>query len=128
LAAGAGAAHPAGIAGPGRPPQKPRAATASVSVEDLVKGFHPADWMRCVLRDSTRGPLRVDLAHRRVWLWDGEEAVARCWHPVVRREVGSPKTIKYSLSNVPADTPLPRLGRMQGQRHWVERIFEDAKG
>ena len=23
--------------------------------------------------DGTRGELRVDIAHRRVWLWDGEE-------------------------------------------------------
>ena len=28
---------------------------------------------------------------------------------VVRREVGSPKTIKYSLSNAPADTPRGAL-------------------
>ena len=112
----------------GRPPQKPKAAMASVTVEDLVKGLHHADWVRCVLRDSTRGPLQVDVAQRRVWVWDGEEAAARCWHLVVRREVGSPKTIKYSLSNAPAETPLLRLGQMQGQRYWVERTFEDAKG
>jgi hypothetical protein len=31
------------------------------------------DWTRCFLRASTRGELRVDIAHRRVWLWDGEE-------------------------------------------------------
>ena len=42
-------------------------------------------------------------------------------------EVGSPNTIKYTLSNAPADTPLLLLGQMQGQR-WVERTFEDAKG
>jgi hypothetical protein len=72
--------------------------------------------------------LRVDLAHRRVWLWDGEEAGPRCWHLIVRREAGSPKTLKYTLSNAPADTPLLRLGQMQGQRYWVERTFEDAKG
>jgi hypothetical protein len=42
--------------------------------------------------------------------------------------VGSPKTIKYTLSNAPADTPLLRLAQMQGQRYWVERTFEDAKG
>jgi hypothetical protein len=28
----------------------------------------------------------------------------------------------------PADTPVLRLGQMQGQRYWVERAFEDAKG
>ena len=60
--------------------------------------------------------------------WDGEEAAPRCWHLIVRREVGSPKTIKYTLSNAPADTPLLRLAQMQGQRYWVERTFEDAKG
>ena len=47
---------------------------------------------------------------------------------IVRREVGSPNTIKYTLSNAPADTPLLRLAQMQGQRYWVERTFEDAKG
>jgi hypothetical protein len=83
---------------------------------------------RCTLRESTRGPLRVDIAHRRVWVWDGAEAAARCWHLVVRREVGAPKTIKYSLSNAPADTKLERLAQMQGGRYWVERAFEDAKG
>ena len=119
---------PPAVSGRGRPPHKPKAATVPLTVEDLVKGFRPSDWVRCVLRDSTRGPLRADLAHRRVWLWDGDEAAARCWHLVVRREVGSPKTIKYSLSNAPADTPLLRLGQMQGQRYWVERTFEDAKG
>ena len=53
---------------------------------------------------------------------------ARCWHLVVRREVGSPETIKYSLSNAPENTPLLRLAQMQGHRYWVERAFEDAKG
>lgn len=97
-------------------------------MESLVKEFDAADWARCVLRDCTRGQLRVDLAHRRVWLWDGEEDAPRCWHLVVRREVKSDKTIKYTLSNARADTPLLRLGQMQGGRYWVERTFEDAKG
>ena len=114
--------------GRGRPAKKQQASAAPVTVESLVSGFVREDWTRRILRDSTRGPLRVDIAHRRVWVWDGEEAAARCWHLIVRREVGSPKTIKYTLSNAPADTPLLRLAQMQGQRYWVERAFEDAKG
>jgi hypothetical protein len=97
-------------------------------VQTLVAGFGADDWSRCILRESTRGPLRVDIAHRRVWVWDGAEAAARCWHLVVRREVRAPKKIKYSLSNAPADTRLERLAAMQGGRYWVERAFEDAKG
>lgn len=114
--------------GRGRPAQKRQASVEPVTVESLVKGFGAADWMRCVLRDSTRGELRVDIAHRRIWVWDGEEDTPRCWHLIVRREVKSEKTIKYTLSNAAADTPVLRLGQMQGQRYWVERAFEDAKG
>jgi hypothetical protein len=98
-----------------------------ITGEKLVAGFGADDWTRCTLRNSTRGPLRVDVAHRRVWGWDGEEAAARCWHLLVRRK-GAPKKIKYSLSNAPADTPLECLAQMQGARYWVERAFEDAKG
>jgi len=112
----------------GRSPTKQRASAESVPVEKLVAGFSAQDWTRCILRDSTRGPLRVDVAHRRVWVWDGEEAAARCWHLVVRREVGSPKTIKYSLSNAAAETSAECLAQRQGHRYWVERAFEDAKG
>jgi SRSO17 transposase len=114
--------------GRGRPAKKRQASAEPVTVEALVKTFSAADWTRCLLCDSTRGQGRGDLAHRRVWLWDGEEAGPRQWHLIVRREVGSPKTIKYTLSNAPADTPLLVLGQMQGQRYWVERTFEDAKG
>ena len=85
--------------GRGRPANKRQASAEPVTVEALAKGFNPPDWTRCVLRDSTRGQLRVDIAHQRIWVWDGEEAAPRCWHLIVRREVGSPGTIKYTLSN-----------------------------
>jgi SRSO17 transposase len=119
---------PAPAPGRGRPSKKQHAVATPVTLEQLAKGIPPQGWTRCVLRDCTRGELQVDIAHRRVWVWDGEEARARCWHRIVRREVKSVKTIKYSLSNAPADTPLLRLAQMQGDRYWVERAFEDAKG
>jgi len=114
--------------GRGRPATKRQASMEPVTLEALVKGFGVDDWTRHVLRDSTRGELRADIAHRRVWLWDGEEAEPRCWHLIVRREVKSAKTIKYSLSNAAPETPVLRLAQRQGQRYWVERNFEDAKG
>jgi SRSO17 transposase len=114
--------------GRGRPARKRQASGEPVTVESLVKRFAATDWTRCVLRDCTRGQLRVDIAHRRVWVWDGEEETPQCWHLIVRREVKSEKTIKYTLSNALADTTVLRLGQMQGQRYWVERAFEDAKG
>jgi SRSO17 transposase len=114
--------------GRGRPSTKQQATATPITVESLAKGLRPEDWTRHILRDSTRGQLRVDIAHRRIWAWDGEETQPRCWHLIVRREVESVKTIKYTLSNAPVETPLLRLSQMQGQRYWVERAFEDAKG
>jgi len=100
-------AEPTGRKGRGK---KLKTSVASVTVEHLVRTFGPQDWRRHVLRDSTRGPLQVDVACRRVWLWDGEESGARHWHLIVRREVKSPETIKYSLSNAPAETPHLPVG------------------
>lgn len=79
------------------------------------------------MRASTKGELQVDVLHQPVWLWDGEETDAHCWHLIVRREVKAHEEIKYSLSNAPAATPISRLAQMQGQRYWIERTFQDGK-
>jgi SRSO17 transposase len=62
-----------------------------------------------------------------VWLWDKRSPNARCWHLIVRREVNSPATIKYSLSNAAPNTSATKLAKMQAQRFWIERAFQDAK-
>lgn len=84
-------------------------------------------WQKIVVRDGTKGELRVEILHHNVWLWDGTEAQAHLWHLIVRREAGSKNKIKYSLSNASLDTPVQRLAFMQGQRYWVERTLEDGK-
>lgn len=112
----------------GRPPVTLQAQCASIEVRDWASAQEPSAWQRIALRESTKGQLRVDILHRRVWLWDGREAEARHWHLIVRREIGSPTEIKYSLSNAPEDTSPLRLAQMQGQRYWIERQFEDSKG
>ncbi len=56
----------------------------------------PAEaWQRVILRDGTKGRLQVEILHRRVWLWDGQEPQARLWHLIVRREIDDPTEIKY---------------------------------
>jgi SRSO17 transposase len=119
---------PVVLKGRGKKPSKLRATTKPVTVDEFAKKLHKTDWIRCVLRDSTRGPLNVDIVSRQVWVWDGEERISRSWHLVIRREVKSPEKIKFSFSNAPENTPILRLGQMQGHRYWIERTFEDAKG
>jgi SRSO17 transposase len=111
----------------GRPPTRLQAQTPAVRVDDWTRQQPITAWQSVTLRDGTQGPLRVDILHQRVWLWDGEEAQAQLWHLIVRREIDDPTEIKYSLSNAAADTPAPRLAFMQGQRYWIERALQQGK-
>ena len=111
----------------GRKPQRLYAQTLPVRVDRWARQQPPEAWQRVTLRDTTKGQLQVEVLHRRVWLWDGEEAQAQHWHLIVRREIEQPQKLKYSLSNAPAATPLSRLAFMQGQRYWIERALQDAK-
>lgn len=111
----------------GRAPTRRVAQTASTRVDRWVAAQPETDWKKVALRDSTKGTLFVDVFHRRVWLWDGEESVAPCRHLIARREIGAPGKIKYTLSNAPEPTTTERLAFMQGERYWVEHALRNAK-
>jgi len=100
---------------------------SAIEVRGWVKRQPASAWRPVILRDTTKGKLAVEVLHRRVWLWDKSSPGAHCWHLIVRREVNSPGTIKYSLSNAPEQTRPIRLAQMQAQRFWIERAFQDAK-
>jgi hypothetical protein len=69
--------------------------------------------------------MSVEAQHERVWVWDGYSAQAHCCHLLVKREADG--GVKYSISNAPAQTSMRRLLYMQGQRHFIERSFQDSK-
>jgi len=117
---------PATKPGKGRKPKKLKAQTEPIRVDKWAEKQPNDRWQRTYVRDTTKGKLRVDILHQRVWLWDGEESKAHCWHLIARRELGK-KKIKYSLSNAPESTSVKRLAFMQAQRYWIERTFQDAK-
>ncbi len=81
-------------------------------------------WQAVTPREGAKGPLRVVVLHRRVGLWDGEEALAQPWRLIVRREINDPTAIQYSLRNAPADTPASRLAFLQGQRYRIEPTLQ----
>ena len=117
------------MSSPGRGRQRTKLVAQSdrVRVDAWTKAQPATAWIRLTLRDCTKGELRVEVLHRRVWLWDGKEVQARHWHLIVRREIKARDEIKYSLSNALEHTSLQRLAQMQGQRYWVERSFQDGK-
>ena len=108
-------------------PVKLKARTEPIRVDKWVTMQADSSWSPITLRDSTKGKLKVEILHKRVWLWDGEEKHAWLWHLIVRRNCNSKSDYKYSLCNASAETSTHRLAFMQGQRYWIERAFEDGK-
>lgn len=113
--------------GAGRPRVRYHSDARPIEVRKWVKKQPASAWRRKTVRSATKGKLIVEVLHRRVWLWDKQSSTAHCWHLIVRREVGAPGTVKYSLSNASAQTSIIKLTRMQAQRYWIERAFQDAK-
>jgi SRSO17 transposase len=99
----------------------------AIRVDEWVAAQPHQAWRRVTIRQGTRGPIEIELLHRRVWLWKKTDSQSYCWHLIVRREIGNREEIKYTLSNAAPDVPRQRLAYLQGQRYWVERCLQDAK-
>jgi SRSO17 transposase len=78
----------------GRPPTRLQAQTPAVRVDHWAQQQPATAWQPVTLREGTKGPLRVDILHQRVWRWDGEEPQARPWHLLVGRELDDPTEIQ----------------------------------
>ncbi len=111
----------------GRPRTRLETDVTAQRVDEWAAQQPQESWQRVALRDSTQGALEVEVLHQRVWLWDGKEQQAQHWHLIVRREIDSPQTLKYTLSNVEERTCAQRLAQMQAQRFWIERAFQEGK-
>jgi SRSO17 transposase len=114
--------------GKGRTPSRFVTDAKPLRVDKWAANQPEAAWQPITTRAATKGDIQVDLLVARVWSWNKAETTSRQWFLVVRREVDAPEEIKYSLSNAPADTSAERLAFMQGQRYFVERAFQNAKG
>lgn len=114
--------------GKGRTPTQLVAAAPPLRVDQWAASQSEESWQRIAFRESTKGRLQADFLTQRIWTWNKSESKGRLRILIVRREIGAKEEIKYSLSNAPADTSIARLAFMQGQRYFVERAFQDAKG
>jgi SRSO17 transposase len=108
-------------------PCRLQAQIAPVTVANWTAAQPTSRWRRLSVREGEKGDIVAEYLTERVWLWDGAEQRARCWHLLVRREIDGSKP-KFCLSNIKPAASLRRLADMQVARHFVERAFEDAKG
>jgi SRSO17 transposase len=122
-----GPAVPEGRSVKGKAPRRSKAQALPLTVTAWAATQPVSRWRRLSVREGEKGEVVADYLSQRVWLWDGTEKRARCWHLLVRREIDGSK-LKFCLSNAKPDARLRRLAEMQATRHFVERAFEDAKG
>jgi len=80
---------------------------------------------RIKIRDGENGPVMVDSLVCRVWIWPTEGQAPREWWLLVSRDKGG--EIKHTLSNAPIATSQEQLAKHQGQRHFIERNFQNSK-
>lgn len=111
----------------GRPAVNYQTDQKSIEVREVVRSLSKRHWRTVTLRNTTRGDLKVRCCRIKVYVWDGESDTAHCFHLIVTRTIGKNTDLKISLTNASQHMTLKRLGWMQRQRYWVERVFEDAK-
>jgi SRSO17 transposase len=97
----------------GRKPTKLKAQTDPIRALELAARQPEDAWQMIPIRESTQGTLYAYILRERVWVWDGAEEGAHCWHLIARREIDSPEEIKYSLSNASEETSIERLAFMR---------------
>jgi SRSO17 transposase len=90
--------------GKGRPPTRVRlmkGAPKSTSVKAVAGGLPRKALQSAILREGEKGPIRVEVAHLRVWNKRGE-IPGREEHLVIVRRFGQKPETKYILSNARA--------------------------
>jgi len=92
---------------------------------DLLRERFAKHGKQIVIRKTTKGELRARVWVCPVWVWEDGSAQAIARRIVVREMEGG--ELKVSWTNAPKELSDEELAYMQGQRHWIERSFEDAK-
>jgi SRSO17 transposase len=111
--------------GKGRRPKILRSEQTPLEVRTLVEGLSEDEWHKEVLRETTRGPLTLWAATKRVYVWNGKESRGREYVLVATKNVDG-SDLKLSLTNMVGEGRY-NLCHKQRQRYWVERTFEDGK-
>lgn len=94
-----------------------------VTVEEVQKSIDR--WRVIRIRESTGGFLEVKFVAIRVWRIDKDFHKPLPVWLLIRKELDD-SDIKYSLCNASPLYTWGKLAKMQSERYWIERSFEDA--
>jgi len=97
--------------------------TVPVCVEEIQKSIKR--WRVIRIRKSTDGFLEVKFTAIRVWRMDKDVHESRPVWLLIRNDLDG-SNVKYSLCNASVLCSWSKLARMQCERYWIERAFQDA--
>ena len=97
--------------------------TCKVRVDDIIKKVKI--WRVMRVRRSMEGFLEVKFTVIKVWRIDKEVTQPLPVWLLIRKELDN-SDVKYSLCNAIQIQSWSKLVRMQSERYWIERSFEDA--
>lgn len=113
----------------GRKPSRLTTDVKPIEVQEYLQGLKNKDFKEVKLRKGTKGWIMAKVHIAKVWVWNGEEQKARERTVIIRKGLKKKEEIKYALSNIKlGQKTAQQFAFMQGQRFWIERAFEDAKG
>ena len=95
-------------------------------VDKICREHFGSDCVEVSFRQGSKGRLTGRFYTRTVWIWDGKGKSRPRERTLLIREDES-GDLKYSLTNLPADTSVARLAYIQNQRYWIEHSFHEAK-
>jgi SRSO17 transposase len=109
----------------GRTPTKHKVLnTLPVKVDSLSSSVD--GWKLIKVRKTERGNKKVYFKALQVWRRYNQLPCEKPLWLLISKDVDTGE-IKHSLCNVPENTALKELAKMQSSRYWVERAFQDAK-
>jgi len=94
-----------------------------VAVEEVIKSV--TRWRQIRIRKSTSGFLEIKFTAIRVWRVDKDSHKPLPVWLLIRKELDDSE-IKYSFSNAHSLCTWGKLAKMQSERYWIERSFQDA--
>jgi SRSO17 transposase len=110
------------------PPGPQRPSSVSGSGARPVAELAAESWTQArsmKVRTTENGRLKVKFWRRRVWIWPpGSDVEIEVWLLVSQKADGQ---MQYSLCNGPAELTWRETAERQGQRYFVERVFEEGK-
>jgi SRSO17 transposase len=109
----------------GRKPTRYVSDETGITVSKYAAQQDQSKWKIVKIRKTTKGVLKSEIFVSTIWVWDTNTQHYHKLKLIVRRDPGTKKEIKYSITN--SDKTTERLAYMQAQRYWVERAFNDAK-